>query len=45
MIFSKEVIFRMPHLRVNWFSLRVLYLKILIKIFGLINRLKNEFPY
>jgi hypothetical protein len=29
------------HLRIKWFSLRLLYLKALISIFTLIGRLKN----
>lgn len=45
MIFSKELTLRIPHLRVNWFSFKLLYLKILIRIFGLMSRLKNKFPY
>jgi hypothetical protein len=44
MIFSEELMLRIPYLKVNWFSFRLLYLKTLIKIFGLISRLKNEFP-
>jgi hypothetical protein len=44
MILSKELTLQILHLRMNWFSLRLLYLKILIKIFGLMSKLKKEFP-
>jgi len=45
MIISKELMFGIQHLRINWFSLRLLYLKALMNIFSLIGRLKNKFPY
>ena len=45
MIISKELILGTQHLRINWFSLRLQYLKALINIFSLIGRLKNKFPY
>jgi len=44
MIIDKELMLGIPHFRANWFAFRLLYLKTLIKIFGLINRLKNESP-
>jgi len=45
MIISKELMLGIQHLRISWFSLRLLYLKTLINIFSLIGRLKNKFPY
>jgi len=45
MIFGQGLMLRTPHLRVHWFSSRLLYLKTLIKIFRLISRLKMSFPY
>ncbi len=45
MIISKELTLGIQHLRISWFSLRLLYLKALINIFSLIGRLKNKFPY
>jgi len=42
---NKELMVGIQHLRANWFSFRVLYLKALIRIFRLICKLRNEFPY
>jgi hypothetical protein len=43
MVFSKELMLGIQHLRINWFSFRLLYLKALINIFSLIGRLENKF--
>ena len=43
MIISKESIFGIHHFRTNRFLFRFLYLKALIRIFGLIRRLNNKF--
>ncbi len=45
MIISKESILGIHPFRINRFSFRFLYLKALIRIIGLISRLKNKFPY
>jgi len=45
MIISKKLMLGMQHLRIGWFSFRLLYLKALINIFSLIGRLENKFPY
>jgi hypothetical protein len=45
MITNKELNLRIRHLKVNWFSFRLQYLKALINIYRLIGRLKNKFPY
>ena len=45
MIISKELMLEIQHLRINWFSIKLLYLKALISIFSLIGRLENKFPY
>jgi len=42
---SKELMVGIQHLRANWFSFRLLYLKALIRIFRLICKLRNEFLY
>jgi hypothetical protein len=45
MLISKKLMLGMQHLRISWFSLRLLYLKALINIFSLIGRLEKRFPY
>ena len=42
---SKQLMAGIQHLRANWFSFRLLYLRALIKAFGLIGRLENKFLY
>ena len=42
MIFSKELMLGGHQLRANWFSVRLLYLKTLVKIFSLISRVRNK---
>ena len=44
MIISKKLMLGMQHLRISWFSLRLLYLKALVNMFRLIGRLENKFP-
>jgi hypothetical protein len=45
MITSQDLMLGKQYLRISWFSLRLLYLKTLIYIFSLIDRLKNKFLY
>jgi len=42
---SKELVLGIHHLRMSWFSFRLLYLKALINIFTLIWRAKNKLLY
>ncbi len=39
---SKELILGLQHIRINWFSLRLQYLKALIKISSLIGELSRK---
>jgi hypothetical protein len=39
---SKELILGIQHIRINWFSFRLQYLKALIKIYSLIEELSRK---